>query len=232
MKSNVSTPFPIPVSKSIRKEPLYIAVKSGNLREVRWLVTKGAEINLIDEKGKTLLHKAIIEGGMKPSCFEVAVFLINNGSEDSFYKGYKALHLAAANCVAPVLKAFADKNHDFTIKTQNKFEHNILELILRSRNSEDKIFESLMTIPPAQKVKLLAQSNINKKSLDTNAATAFENFQKISSPQIDIINLIDLTEEKENLDKETQTKYNLFTEEDLTNFHIELKGLLGDNSGI
>lgn len=45
----------------LRKTPLHLAVKKGNLELIKWLVENGSEINAKDEEGKTPLMDSITE---------------------------------------------------------------------------------------------------------------------------------------------------------------------------
>jgi ankyrin repeat protein len=229
LETEPETNYPDNPTKRLKTDPLYNAVSRGNLEEVKDLIKNGAEKNLTDTNGKTLLHKAIIEGGIKSGCLEVAVYLINEGTQDHFHFSHKALHLAASNCMEKVLQAFVDNNHDLTVKTQDILHHNVIDLILSSRNSEDMMLESLRTIPQNQIDILLAQSSIDKNNLDDTAKNVLKTFSKEIPAIIEISNLTQPLEEKQNLDNEPLAENTLPSDDILTGLQSgELSGLLGD----
>ncbi len=72
---------------------VFQAVQDEDLKNLRFFMTDGADVDMRNEHGQTLLHKAILEGKL-----DAARFLLEAGADTSLHGGqaaYTALHWAA-----------------------------------------------------------------------------------------------------------------------------------------
>ncbi|GHT95182.1 hypothetical protein FACS1894122_12480 [Alphaproteobacteria bacterium] len=77
---------------------LHEAVKNGHLEDVRALLSHGADVNEVDDKGRPLLCRAIMGGCMQiPMNKEIVKLLISSGADVNAvdHAGRSALRLAA-----------------------------------------------------------------------------------------------------------------------------------------
>ena len=96
------------------KTMLYVAAGMGNIELARTAIANGANLNVQDPEGNTLLIKAA-QGGNK----DIVELLLDNGAVDSINKknihGQTALHLAAQGGHRAIVKALLAGGADQTI---------------------------------------------------------------------------------------------------------------------
>lgn len=82
--------------------PLHEAVKHGNLVTVKWIVKLGADINLVDNVGQTILHVAALTGNVEIVEYILEDNLIDVNYEASF--GITPLIIAQRHNHSDVIK--------------------------------------------------------------------------------------------------------------------------------
>jgi ankyrin repeat protein len=97
---------------------LRLAVKSKKTRMVKRLVTNGADINMVDEEGNTLLTGVASLGDVN-----MTLFLIDNGAEVNKQnnEGCSPLHFAAIFGYWGVIEILLNRNANINLKDNKGF---------------------------------------------------------------------------------------------------------------
>lgn len=89
----ISRGSPVDIRSIDGATPLMIAVQSGSVKQVNFLIDHGADPNAADARGFTSLHRAAEMG--KPDI--VKILLTRNASSEVEAQGHTPLSLAAAH---------------------------------------------------------------------------------------------------------------------------------------
>lgn len=195
----MKTILPLLFSIVLLASPLHEAVKKVDLKEVKRLIKSGADINALDEKGRTPLHIAASTGRLS-----LVKYLVQNSADihlkDKFHK--TALIYAIKNNNIKVIVLLSKKISTTSVKkeTNNLFgaakDGNISAVIYfinnQDINSIDEDGKTALHIASEEGktnvVELLIELEIDKNILDYDGRTAL-NYAKLSGNK-EIIKLL------------------------------------------
>ncbi|KAB7502063.1 Rabankyrin-5 [Armadillidium nasatum] len=91
---------------------LGVAILNGHLSIAKEILQKGADINMVGDDGRTLLHKVLSQS--LPNTTKLAQFLIVNGADPNKkdFDGYSPLHLCIENHLSVVAETLCKKGAD------------------------------------------------------------------------------------------------------------------------